>query len=329
MNDQTASTAPKPFIFVLMPFREEFNDIYKFGIKGAAEDVGAYSERVDEQDYTESMLERIYNQINKADVIVADMTGQNPNVFYEVGYAHALNKIVLLLTQNSNDIPFDLKHRPHIVYGGQIEQLRTKLAQKLKWAINEAKTRSTLGSVQAFAVSIQDTYIPEASTLEGAPIIELFAPKNDLKHLEVPLLVQNLSSETTFGVSHIYLFTSNDSSIAPIRFRRFEDRRPHPSLLKPVEKGAALPLNKNNLLPVRYRLDMGLPQIPPGAVEELPIYLRFIIRDEAALNSVLNEQRTNAPQKEESLALRIHTRDSVQDFPFKVKVTVLMTTPAQ
>jgi hypothetical protein len=40
------------------------------------------------------------------------MTGRNPNVFYEVGYAHALGKIVLLLTQNGDDIPFDLKHRP-------------------------------------------------------------------------------------------------------------------------------------------------------------------------------------------------------------------------
>jgi hypothetical protein len=135
------STAPKSFIFVLMPFKSSFNDIYKYGIKGAAEDAGAYSERIDEQDYTESTLDRIYNQINKADVIVADMTGQNSNVFYEVGYAHALDKIVILLTQDANDIPFDLRHRPHIIYGGQIETLRNLLTQKLKWAINESGTR--------------------------------------------------------------------------------------------------------------------------------------------------------------------------------------------
>src|SRR5215212_3353410 len=120
MSKESGSTAPKPFIFVLMPFKPEFNDIYKFGIKGAAEDVGAYSERVDEQDFTEGILDRIYNQINKADVVIADMTGQNPNVFYEVGYAHALDKIVLLITQEADDIPFDLKHRQHIVYGGKI-----------------------------------------------------------------------------------------------------------------------------------------------------------------------------------------------------------------
>jgi nucleoside 2-deoxyribosyltransferase len=56
------------------------------------------------------VLERVYNQIAKADIIVAEMTGRNANVFYETGYAHALNKRVVLLTQNANDIPFDLKH---------------------------------------------------------------------------------------------------------------------------------------------------------------------------------------------------------------------------
>src|SRR6266849_4602149 len=108
-----SSTRPKSFVFVLMPFDSKFNDIYKFGIKGAADDVGAYAERVDEQMYICGILDRIFNQISKADVIIADMTGRNPNVFYEVGYAHALGKPVLLLTQATDDIPFDLKHRPH------------------------------------------------------------------------------------------------------------------------------------------------------------------------------------------------------------------------
>jgi len=99
MTSISKSTRPKPFIFVLMPFDTEYDDIYKFGIKGAANEVGAYVERLDEQIFSEGMLDRIFNQISRADVIVADMTGRNPNVFYEVGYAHALGKIVLLLTK--------------------------------------------------------------------------------------------------------------------------------------------------------------------------------------------------------------------------------------
>lgn len=138
MEDEFVSAAPKPFIFVLMPFDPAFNDTYKFGIKGAAADVGAYAERVDEQIFTEGILDRIFNQIAKADVIAADMTGRNPNVFYEVGYAHALGKVVLLLTRDADDIPFDLKHRQHIVYGGSIDTLKRVLVEKLRWALSES-----------------------------------------------------------------------------------------------------------------------------------------------------------------------------------------------
>jgi len=118
-----------------MPFNEQFKDIYEFGIKAACVEAGAYCERVDEQFFHESMLERIYNQIAKADVLVADMTGRNPNVFYEVGYAHALGKRPILLTQRSDDIPFDFKHFSHIVYEGKITGLKEDLYKKVRWAL--------------------------------------------------------------------------------------------------------------------------------------------------------------------------------------------------
>ncbi len=137
------STKPKPFCFVLMPFDSSFNDLYEFGIKGACSDVGVYCERVDEQIFLGSMLERIYSQISRAHLLVADMTGKNPNVFYEVGYAHALGKNVVLLTSNSSDIPFDLKHFPHIVYGSEIKTLRASLARHLRHLTSEeAPTQS-------------------------------------------------------------------------------------------------------------------------------------------------------------------------------------------
>lgn len=98
-----------------MPFEESFKDIYLLGIKDTCEKAGAYCERVDEQIFKERILDRIFNQIAKADIVIADMTGKNPNVFYEVGYAHAIGKTTVLLTQNSEDIPFDLKHFPHVI----------------------------------------------------------------------------------------------------------------------------------------------------------------------------------------------------------------------
>jgi nucleoside 2-deoxyribosyltransferase len=77
------------FAFVLMPFDYAFHDLYRFGIKEPAGSVGVNAERVDEQLFREGILERIYREIDLADIIVAEMTGQNPNVFYEVGYATA------------------------------------------------------------------------------------------------------------------------------------------------------------------------------------------------------------------------------------------------
>jgi len=84
-------TEPKPFVFVVMPFDNKFNNIYQLCIKQACKDSGTYCERVDEQIFDDNILERIFNQINKSDIMIADMTDQKPNVFYEVGYAHALN----------------------------------------------------------------------------------------------------------------------------------------------------------------------------------------------------------------------------------------------
>lgn len=130
------TTNVKPFVFVLMPFHSDFDDIYQVGIKASCLSAGAYCERVDEQIFIENILERVYNQIAKADIVIAEMTGRNPNVFYETGYAHALNKRVILLTQNSDDIPFDLKHYPHIIYGGKIARLKTELEKKIKWCID-------------------------------------------------------------------------------------------------------------------------------------------------------------------------------------------------
>jgi hypothetical protein len=130
-------TRPKPFVFVLMPFAENFNDIYKLGIKPACILSGAYCERVDEQIFQESILDRVYNQIAKADLIISEMTGRNPNVFYETGSAHALGKRVILLTQKPDDIPFDLQHYPHIIYEGKITLLKEELERRVSWYVNQ------------------------------------------------------------------------------------------------------------------------------------------------------------------------------------------------
>lgn len=139
----------KIFVFVLMPFDSAFDDIYKLGIKETASQIGMLAERVDEQIFREGILERIYRQIEIADIVLADMTGQNPNVFYEVGYAHAKGKLCILITKSASDIPFDLKHHRHIIYGSSINNLRENLRGELEWARNEiANVRNSRIKVQ-------------------------------------------------------------------------------------------------------------------------------------------------------------------------------------
>jgi nucleoside 2-deoxyribosyltransferase len=133
------------YAFVLMPFDVAFDDIYKLGIKETAEKLGIRAERVDEQIFhKENILERICSQIDAADLIIADLTGRNPNVFYETGYAHAKGKLCLLLTSKADDIPFDLKHHRHLIYGDSIQNLRQALEKDLDWLKSEITNRQSV-----------------------------------------------------------------------------------------------------------------------------------------------------------------------------------------
>lgn len=133
----------KPFAFVLMPFDEAFSDIYRLGIQETCSKREVVAERVDDQIYTETILERIYRQIDAADFVIADMTGRNANVFYEVGYAHAKKKLCILLTQDAADIPFDLKHHRHIVYPSVVA-LRASLGAEIDWCLTKLATERTV-----------------------------------------------------------------------------------------------------------------------------------------------------------------------------------------
>ena len=65
----------RPFVFVIMSFGAEFGDVYELGIRPACEAAGVDCQRVDEQFFLESILERIYGQIERADIVIAELTG--------------------------------------------------------------------------------------------------------------------------------------------------------------------------------------------------------------------------------------------------------------
>lgn len=115
INRMLDDVAGRKVCFVLIPFSEEFKQAYE-SIKAAVTLAGFTCYRADEIFQTRSIIQIIYDWIGRAEIVVADLTGRNPNVFYELGYAHALGKSTVLVTQDRNDVPFDLRHRQYVLY---------------------------------------------------------------------------------------------------------------------------------------------------------------------------------------------------------------------
>lgn len=102
--------------FVMRPFQEPFDTIHDDHIKPALGRICVECMASDDFYSTNDVMKDIWDSINRAYFVVADMTGRNPNVMYEVGIAHTIGKPVILITQNIKDVPFDLRAIRHIQY---------------------------------------------------------------------------------------------------------------------------------------------------------------------------------------------------------------------
>ena len=122
--------------FVLMPFSEDWSDsLYKGLIRNTIEDQGLQCLRADNL-YGQIIIEDIWTKINQSALIVADVTGRNPNVMYELGLVHALGIPSILITQNLKDIPFDFRHLRHYEYQNNKQGLK-KLKEELPVIVRE------------------------------------------------------------------------------------------------------------------------------------------------------------------------------------------------
>ena len=129
--------SPKPTVFVIMPFNDDFIALFE-----------AFKKQFDESfeftnagdlDNQQNVLKDIVEGIANADVIIADLTGLNANVFYELGLAHAMNKKVIIITQDINELPFDIKSYRANQYSLQFNKLPfliTELQKLLSGAID-------------------------------------------------------------------------------------------------------------------------------------------------------------------------------------------------
>lgn len=120
-------------VAVMMPFSLEFREVYD-AIRAASSSCGLRCLRADDIWEDSTIVQDIFNLIFRAQVVVVDFTGRNPNVMYETGIAHTLGKHVLPISQSLDDVPFDMRHHRVLKYLPNAEglgKLSSDLATKL------------------------------------------------------------------------------------------------------------------------------------------------------------------------------------------------------
>jgi hypothetical protein len=102
--------------FVVMPFSSLYQIEYESIIKPTLEELNIKCVRGDEIYSKQRIMDDIWESIKSCRFVIAELTGKNPNVLYEIGLAHAIGKPVIILTRNADDVPFDLKDLRYLFY---------------------------------------------------------------------------------------------------------------------------------------------------------------------------------------------------------------------
>lgn len=118
----------KDLVFVLTPFHESYRTTYNI-ISEICKDVGLRCIRGDEEHVGSDILPHVLKMINRARLIIVNVDGRNPNVFYELGIAHSLNKPTIIISK-TEEIPFDIRSKNIIIYNDE-NQLKVELAKAL------------------------------------------------------------------------------------------------------------------------------------------------------------------------------------------------------
>lgn len=165
--------------FTIMPFGGWFDDYYSAIFRPAIESVGLIPCRADDLYRPSTIVHDIWTYTKDAKIILADLTGKNPNVFYELGLAHALAKPVILVAESIADIPFDLRALRVIEYNKNSPAWGSLLRQKIESAIKEI-VETPLESVLPAFLNVKASTATPSVTPHQKDILEL---KQDIELL--------------------------------------------------------------------------------------------------------------------------------------------------
>lgn len=144
--------------FVMQPFdRDVFDQRYEDVIAPAIRDAGLEPYRVDQDPKVSIPIQDIEGGIREADICLAEITQDNPNVWFELGYAIACRKEVVLICskERTGRFPFDIQHRTIITYltgsPRDFEKLRSEITQKVRAYLKKAETLTTVSEISKVA----------------------------------------------------------------------------------------------------------------------------------------------------------------------------------
>lgn len=157
----------KPRSFVIMPFADEFDEIFTNIIKPALEEAGYLVTRADSFSDQKNILSDIVSGIATAHLVVADLTQNNPNVFYELGICHALRIPTIMLAQEMNEVPFDLRSYRIFIYETHFNRIN-----KLRSMLKDVAEKHLNGEIE-FSNPVIDfsSLTSEVSIVEETPVI--------------------------------------------------------------------------------------------------------------------------------------------------------------
>lgn len=111
LDEELKNSQDKNYIFVIMSFDSKYDDVYE-SIKLAGQIVSNNKlkiERVSEPKGDYIITERIERSIKRAGLIICDVSEKSPNVYYELGYARARNKTIIMTAKDNTELPFDVR----------------------------------------------------------------------------------------------------------------------------------------------------------------------------------------------------------------------------
>lgn len=126
-----AACIQRPRAFIVMQFTEPYNFLYSEVIHPVAEEMGVEAYRMDDVYRPGIILQDIIQGIAESEVVIAEITPPNENVFYELGYAHAMSKPTIILAERNKQLPFDVSSYRCIFYDNTIEG-KTRVEQALR-----------------------------------------------------------------------------------------------------------------------------------------------------------------------------------------------------